>query len=374
MMNQQNNANEIPIFSIAFTDNVYKGEFEAISKIDANRYILIPTSLKEMPLIYNFESKNVDQIKVTKSNNLVINLTKHRITDATDIDQDSNLWLLGLKTKPDNKIQSYLLKAHYCPESKEIILIDRYKVPRSPEQGNEIEFNYAGLVQVSQNDFILCANRIDRPIPDNPSDDLDMINKITGSSLVRIDPADPQNIKVFPLLLSPSMPLNLLMYNMYQFSSAFNTETGICIMSRVPDSYFSLACMITTKEINKIREIVDGYADSKINVPLVLESDMNPNTSYDSSFYYSPRDPNSDLFFMKIIGIEAMTMTSCVNDYRGISSWIYPYLYTDGEVIPGPGDEKYAYLIDGPIPANYDKTKVGRYIQPVVGTIKYLST
>ena len=358
-MSRQDSANEISIFSIAFTDDVYRGEFEAISKIDDKQFILIPTSLKESTLIYNFESKETDSIKVLKSEHLKINLANHRITDATDIDQDSNLWLLGLKTKSDKKIQAYLIKAHFCLETKEITLICRYKVPRSSGQSDKIELNYEGLVQVSSNDFILCS--------DNQYYDPTITNGISGTSLVRIDPVNPQNVSVYPLQLSAGYPLQFTIYNMFKFSSAFNTETGICIMSQVPDSYFELACMITNKEVERIRETVS--LPNVNNAPLTLVSDINLNTSYDTR----SNDPvDSDLFLMRNQGIEAMT--SCGKNYYGISSWVYPYLYTDGEVVP-PGQQyaEYADPVNGPVSSNYDKTKVGLYVRPVRGIVKVIT-
>lgn len=332
MMSQQDSADEISIFSIAPMNDVYRGEFEAISKINTKQFILIPTSLKEMALIYNFESsREIDKIKFTKSNDLDINLENHRITDATDVDQDSILWLLGLKMKTNKQIQTYLIKAHFCPETKTITLIHRYRVPRSPDQG-DIELNYGGLVQVSPNDFILCSDRCNHYIekPDNS-------NLINGTSLIRIDPENPQNVKVFSLLLSPGTPLQFIMYNMFKFSSAFNTETGICIMSQVPDSYFSLACMIATKEIDRIRETIDRPTNSYPQ-PLILASEINLNTTYDTSYYLDPKD--SDLFLMKPIGIKAMT--SCGENYYGIESWVYPYRRTDGEEQPDQQYVEYA--------------------------------
>ena len=39
MMSQQDSTNEISILSITFTDDIYRGEYEAISKIDDKQFI-----------------------------------------------------------------------------------------------------------------------------------------------------------------------------------------------------------------------------------------------------------------------------------------------------------------------------------------------
>ena len=241
------------------------------------------------PFVYNFKTK-------TRSSNVNIQtngIYPYRITDATDMDECSNLWILSLnrfEEDPYNNEKTNfrsIIKAHYSERLNTLVFMSKYDIPNSNStQGTP---NFEGLVQVSKNIFIIFS---------------DGFSVFNGQGIVAVtirnNQAQVDEIKI-------SVNGNVLtneQYDELQISTAFNTKDGIIFVPQNPEKLTSNVYTVSNKEICGIIEQLEHTKNSLVmnakNIKIEIHGDKRPGSVYE--------------------GIEAMTIDKHKNIY-GLTEW-----------------------------------------------------
>ncbi len=326
---------------LTIIEDLIKGTYESISRIDKKKFIFVPSFFKnDLALVYDFEDKKkVNDLSVEQGT-----IESYRLTDATDIESDGSFWLLGIRFIDVRKsLETVLIKAMYDETNKKITLINKYILPIK-------DLFFEGLVKVSEDEFFICA--------DNKYKNIDkMYNKKYGLVYAIIG-KDLNDVIVQPLdIKCGDWKMMNWVFNSRQFSSMFKYDHGIGLIPQRPEAGTEYGYGICNNEIERIRNIIKLKTNDHeiITVEASIRFDC----------YYSESKMNN---YIINEGIEAATFDENNNLY-GITTCIYPYYINGTE--KAPGDQIFVLkLMSGKFPEGYERSKAGLYIRPFIGTMK----
>lgn len=329
------------ILNLTVIGDTFKGKFTAISKIDDTRCIFVSNAIHEISFVYNFETHERQDIGTSINPELCTD--NLRITDATDCEADGTLWLLGEKSiEPDHQTP-YLIQ---CKYKDQVIILESMVQINSDPSDKSPGLSFQGIAKISDNEFLLCSSN---------KFVLDPMNKKYGLVYVQMNQG---KINIQPLKLES---FDQSLYDMFQFSAMFNTELGIGIMPKKPDSYAETLFEISYQDLEQFK---DNQSDEIKNI--------NATKTYNTSYTNNGRPLDDQNYVMRNLGVGAMTKSG--DKYPGITSWVYPYLIskTSNQILPQdhPAKQFVEYVDPGMIPSDYDKTKAGIYCRPCIGQME----
>lgn len=262
--------------------------YEAMSLINKNQGIILPEivytndnqGIANQPFVYDFKSE-VRGLDVSVSANGIF---PYRITDATDLDEHSNFWILSLnryESPPYNNEQSNfrsLIKAHYSKNTNQISFLTKYNIP-GPNTPN-----FESLVQISKDMFLLFS---------------DGFSVFNGQGIVLIKIQDNE-IKGTEIKLSiDGKILTPEQYDNLQISTAFNAKDGIIFVPQLPGELTGDVYHVSNRELKKL---MDGEKTTMKAKPFKIIIEF-----------------EKKLLGVKYEGIEAMTMSH--GNIYGLTEW-----------------------------------------------------
>lgn len=338
-----------------------ENKHEAISYITKQEAILIPSTTGSdnppAPFVYDFDCRNKVSDLSLESNCI----SYYRLTDATDVDEDSYFWVLSVKCVKPNKPKCNcnhheeepepcpsnscisLIKVHYDQCKKKLKFVVKYDVPETC--GNTCS-NYEGLVQVSEDEFLLFADG-----GNVRSDDgvlfVTIKNHVAYSYGVKL--------KVHGELLDTCD------YDKLRISTAFRTKDGVIFVPQVLENNDenNKVFKIDNCQLKKLSKDAECHKKClsvdvcTLHVCLCVESSCD--SLVDKYLIYD--------------GVEALTANNCGRLF-GTSTWVYPFyiLRNSNTQAPEGFDPKYVKIVDC-IPNDYDVELYGYYTKPVVGKL-----
>jgi len=312
---------------------------EAVTLLCDSIGIVFPTrivaddhhTIVNKPFIYNF-ALNLNLGELNVDNNC---MATGRITDATDLDEHNNFWLLVLDqpvqilptttadpnattttadpnatttvapttlcptttpcptTTADPDAYKYsrsLVKVHYSSCDKKLIMLSKFDIPNPSEKRP----NFEGLVKLSCTEFLLF------------SDDLSVLNK-QGVLYVSIKDCSAHVHEVAVKLCGHKLKRSK--YDSLKVSTAFNVSSGVVFVPQYPEQHCDNVFHISHCELDKLRKLAD-CKKSCLSVEATTKTlCLTGNTA-------------CDFPFATYKGIEAMTVSKC-GHLIGLSAWLY---------------------------------------------------
>lgn len=348
-------------------DQRIKVRCEAVSLICESEALIIPSSLfntdgsvANEPVIYDYKLKKTIGAVTVFTNNIQI----HRITDATDVDEDGCFWLLDVNCQACRQSNGSLIKAWFDKCKRTIEFIAQYQIPLTNCECNNECPNFEGLAKVGKNDFILFSN--DK-------------SEFNGHGIVFVTIKCNEVLAKTIHLKICDREMNPHTYDLYRISTAFAVENGVIFVPQFPEQHIGTVFMVTNRELHKVKHEIHHVDSCKpkcismngyiMTLCMKDECKNTPVTHEDVDFST----------FMTYRGIKAMTVDRCGKIY-GITSWVYPYLILSSEnPVPMPPKEmRQMYgsepvciqtITDPAFPAGYDRSLAGFYTKPFVGKL-----
>lgn len=321
------------------------GLHESIVHITKTKCIILPSTImgEDQPFVYDFKCRKGECVKVITNS-----ITYGRITDSTDIDNENFFWFLSLESKCDIS----LIKAHYDICKRVISLVAKFTIPyplckcikkcKCP--------NYEGLVQVSNDEFIIFADSTSKKTNYGVCY-VSIKNHIAKTYVVKIDLKGENITNCY--------------YDSLKISTAFKTCDGIIFVPQHPENHHNCVFKLTNRGISLLRKqiemrrsclIVDACIEKMfIGVEQLKECASNNNINK----------------FMIYDGIEAMTVDNKKHLY-GVSIWHIPYYVWDEETKHIAEDAHITdYVTLSEKPSGYDVRYAGVYSRMIYGKICY---